>query len=707
MNNIHFNKSGQNDSREAEEVILCNFNNYQGFAATVPVACQIGGREVFANTWGEFLVKVVNYEIKTANPKLKPLERQPLPVTGLKGPFLFSGETASGSFRTTICGLKVYLNYDLPQMINVIADFCRFVGYDESAIILHGRKKSASDTPNKISFRCEKVINNERGRVDDVDSSQSLKVSSIHKPNDEDSSENKSVSAPQKGSEEISSGKPDTFQDGDVRENFVSHAVPSDFPMAESSEIVEDLTDSRDIFVTMDNNSATDGLIRLNFCNDNYGDFAKAFPVKCRIGSVDFPANDWTKLLVDIVEYEIKRGNHNIDDLYEKPLRYSWHSDRGQSFFLKLPVRRKTNVLTTRLFNGKYLYTTYSAPKIVSVIKEFCIRAGYKPDEIILCGRKKRKDESESSVVKELKHVVFPDDSMASSYDNVSSDNLIECNFHNFDKFANTIPVNCSVDGRIIYANTWARLLFNIVKREFASNPNLVSLYSHPLPSSHEGMPFFLKKRIEGQKCKQLPHGFWINLNYNTPRLVEIIVEFCERAGFEHSEIILCGRNQASDVKADVGEKSYQKLPSFSNNSDISCTPEVTGGLNEQSSNIIRCNFKNYHEFTYAKPVRCQIGGCQFNVASWKDLLIRVVEREIRKANPLLDKLYSESLKGGPVPFFKPRNLKSKKRRFEELSNGYWIDVNNSAQDSIKRIFLFCRLCNYPVSQIVICGRRQ
>ena len=57
-------------------------------------------------------------------------------------------------------------------------------------------------------------------------------------------------------------------------------------------------------------------------------------------------------------------------------------------------------------------------------------------------------------------------------------------------------------------------------------NPNLNDLYKNSLLAEKKGRPFLMAEKIDGLNCSQLSNGYWVNVNYSIPRLMEIIAAF-------------------------------------------------------------------------------------------------------------------------------------------------------------------------------------
>ena len=141
----------------------------------------------------------------------------------------------------------------------------------------------------------------------------------------------------------------------------------------------------------------------------------------------------------------------------------------------------------------------------------------------------------------------------------------IHFDFTNAERFSGTVPVYCSLDGKIIEEKNWARVLVAISNLEIAkNNPALQSLYKHALIPNRNDRPFFLLKAIPGQNCAQLSNGYWINLNFIIPLLMEQIQALCLHCGYSKRQVTFYGiprqmrspKETASERKAAVSEQS-------------------------------------------------------------------------------------------------------------------------------------------------------
>lgn len=124
----------------------------------------------------------------------------------------------------------------------------------------------------------------------------------------------------------------------------------------------------------------------------------------------------------------------------------------------------------------------------------------------------------------------------------------IQFDFTNSQKFERTIPTYCSINGQRLEGKNWARILVEIVERELTKhNPLLESLYEQPLLPNRKERPFFLKEKIEGLNCSKLSNGYWINVNYSIPHLMNQIEALCLLCGYDEEQIFIYGMPKEND----------------------------------------------------------------------------------------------------------------------------------------------------------------
>lgn len=120
--------------------------------------------------------------------------------------------------------------------------------------------------------------------------------------------------------------------------------------------------------------------------------------------------------------------------------------------------------------------------------------------------------------------------------------NWLRYNYNNAQSFARTYPAYCCIDGVKYEGKNWARILIALIEHEISNNnPRLQVLYENSLSGSKNAQPFFLKEKLEKINCDELSNGYWVNINYGIPALVNLIVTFSLHCGYKQSQIILYG----------------------------------------------------------------------------------------------------------------------------------------------------------------------
>lgn len=120
--------------------------------------------------------------------------------------------------------------------------------------------------------------------------------------------------------------------------------------------------------------------------------------------------------------------------------------------------------------------------------------------------------------------------------------NWIELTDANYQQFERTRPVYCEVGGQTYDGQNWDRVLTAIANHEINSdNPRIQDLFVKSLLSDRKNRPFFMTEKNEGLNCSQLENGYWINVNYSIPRLMQIIYSFCIYCGYEDGQIKIYG----------------------------------------------------------------------------------------------------------------------------------------------------------------------
>ena len=144
----------------------------------------------------------------------------------------------------------------------------------------------------------------------------------------------------------------------------------------------------------------------------------------------------------------------------------------------------------------------------------------------------------------------------------------IKYDFKNAQSFERTAPAYCSIAGVLIEGKNWARILVGITEQELAKqNAAMDGLYKEPLIATKKDRPYLLEERLDGLHCAQLSNGCWVCINYNIPRLMEMIRVLCARCGYTEEQIVLYGKAKASAsgrkaARATSAEKQDETLTS-------------------------------------------------------------------------------------------------------------------------------------------------
>lgn len=118
----------------------------------------------------------------------------------------------------------------------------------------------------------------------------------------------------------------------------------------------------------------------------------------------------------------------------------------------------------------------------------------------------------------------------------------IRFDFTNSQQFERTAPAYCAIGGHEITEKNWARVLVAITEMEIKNNnPKLQGLYTRSLMSQRKDRPFFLTDEIIGLHCAELSNGYWLNINYSIPRLMEQIEALCLQCEYHKDQMLIYG----------------------------------------------------------------------------------------------------------------------------------------------------------------------
>ena len=117
---------------------------------------------------------------------------------------------------------------------------------------------------------------------------------------------------------------------------------------------------------------------------------------------------------------------------------------------------------------------------------------------------------------------------------------LAQVDFSKPELCERTNPVSCIINGIELSGRTWARLLAAITEMFISTdNPAITSLYKQSLSNRNAGYPFIMQVRIDGLSCAKLSNGYWINVNYNIPLMVDHIGRLCVHCGVNLNDILI------------------------------------------------------------------------------------------------------------------------------------------------------------------------
>lgn len=153
------------------------------------------------------------------------------------------------------------------------------------------------------------------------------------------------------------------------------------------------------------------------------------------------------------------------------------------------------------------------------------------------------------------------DSSMQATFDDVVPSDWIRFDCKNASQFSRTRPVKCHVGNCEIIEKNWARVFTAILENEIQrGNPALKDLKKQSLTGKREGHPFFMKEAIDGLHCARLSNGYWININYSIPQLMEQIRELCFKCGYNKEQLLLYGEKKSVSAKKTATDLKAHKL---------------------------------------------------------------------------------------------------------------------------------------------------
>ncbi len=153
-------------------------------------------------------------------------------------------------------------------------------------------------------------------------------------------------------------------------------------------------------------------------------------------------------------------------------------------------------------------------------------------------------------------------DSVLEQFLALQIDGCIRFTFRNAHQFTGTYPIFCCIGGKVFGGcENWVRLFVAIVEHELSMhNPRLESLYHESL--SGRGKTFFLKDKLPVLYCKRLSNGYYVNVNVDTPTMINTIAKFCIHCGYTQEQIIMYGIPKSLCTPAPTPSTSTPPTPS-------------------------------------------------------------------------------------------------------------------------------------------------
>lgn len=311
----------------------------------------------------------------------------------------------------------------------------------------------------------------------------------------------------------------------------------------------------------------------------NYDDFEDTSPEYCRVGDKVIEGKTWVDILAEIADGEIRKNNPALEDLYRSNPFAS--KSKGRPFLLQSKLEKLS---CRQMSNGYWINVNYSSPDIVKQIAWLSSYCGYKEEQVLLYGVRKRKKEQR---------------------------NWVEFDFAkgNFDKFETTAPEYCRIGDGTLEGEYWGDILAGLANREIEKgNPAMEALYKESLQQKG-GLPFLLKDKLEDKACKQLTNGYYVDVSYSLKETVKQIIALCTRCGYKKDQIALCGINKKK----------------------------------KETNQWIKFDFNNYDRLEATSPEYCRIEDKVIDGRNWKDILAEITNREIERHNPSMDVLYKSN----------------------------------------------------------------
>ncbi len=124
------------------------------------------------------------------------------------------------------------------------------------------------------------------------------------------------------------------------------------------------------------------------------------------------------------------------------------------------------------------------------------------------------------------------------------------------------------------------------------------------------------------------------------------------------------------------------------------------------SPDWIKFDYRNPKDFMKTEPAYVSIGGHEIKAKKWAGILFNLTEWELENNSDLMDSLTDKPLKGkSGRPFLMQDRVYG--LTCQQLSNGYWLNLNYSIPQLIKIIVELCMYCGYTRDEIIIYGAKK
>ncbi len=516
-------------------------------------------------------------------------------------------------------------------------------------------------------------------------------------------------------------------------DKFKLYCIPADVkPTVVKPTLTEEKPEAdQQANVDIDDTS-TGGVIRFDFNKENYDDFLETYPVHCTIAGWKIPGKTWIDMLVNLTDYELEQGKHDLSKLRQEHLL----SNRNGVPFIN--DHKIGNFVGVYLKDGSWIYAkAYSIPTLMKQVIALCHFCGYSDDQITLSGVKK----SASSVLSpDLPFTETVEDNAQVSTSlqsenaspECSGDKLIVFTGGNAEDFENLVPESCSLDSEPLNGKDWLEVFIAVIEREIrGKNPKLNSLKRKNLVSSVSGY-FFTERKPRGLECHKLSNGLWIKTKYSNAELVRLIMDFCMYCGYAWAQVRLCGTREEANPSSSIYNVTATSLPN-NYNSDVTISVPASDSepmyrVNSQPSaelvpptqehahslpspprqdNQVCFNFNNANEFTNAKFESCSLNGKIINATSWKNLLLKIVQHEFENHGDAMEGLLGHPFPGkNGMEFLLRRKPRSNFQYYDPVPGcKCWLKTHGNTSKLLDTIGALLKYCN-DAKEVKIIGRK-